>query len=171
MDTGLFPSFFLQYTIMKVPIFQKEYTISQYANRLGVSTRTVRRWIQDGKLAAKTDELGNYHVLAAESTHSKILHDDQTLLPSNQAAKMLGISKKTLRRWEHAGLITSRRTAGGARRYAHNDIQELVVGKTTYQRLPKTISKDIPIKPTLSPPPLLSPISPLFIFDIISHNM
>ena len=44
------------------------------------------------------------------------------LLTINHAAKRLGVSKKTIRRWEQQGKITSKRTAGGHRRF---DISKL----------------------------------------------
>ena len=48
------------------------------------------------------------------------------LLPIKEAAEILGVSTKTLRRWEHEGKMKSQRTAGGHRRYA---VQDLIVGK------------------------------------------
>jgi len=43
-------------------------------------------------------------------------------LTIQEAAKELGVSVKTIRRWEKAGRITSKRTAGGHRRF---DVEEL----------------------------------------------
>ena len=41
------------------------------------------------------------------------------------AAGYLGISPRTLLRWDVAGIITSRRTAGGHRRFHHRDLVRL----------------------------------------------
>src|SRR4051812_45666316 len=40
-----------------------------------------------------------------------------TYLPIKEAALYLGVSTKTLRRWEAKGLLTPQRTAGNQRRY------------------------------------------------------
>ena len=50
------------------------------------------------------------------------------LLMINEAADLLGVSTKTLRRWEKEGKMKSQRTAGGHRRYA---VQDLIGGKKT----------------------------------------
>ena len=50
------------------------------------------------------------------------------LLMINESADLLGVSTKTLRRWEKEGKMKSQRTAGGHRRYA---VQDLIGGKKT----------------------------------------
>lgn len=45
-----------------------------------------------------------------------------TNLSVSEAAKLLGVSTKTLHRWEAAGKIKSVRTAGGHRRYNVEDL-------------------------------------------------
>jgi len=57
------------------------------------------------------------------------------LLTINQAAKRLGVAKKTIRRWETSGKITSKRTAGGHRRF---DISKLKRQIETH--VPRTFS-------------------------------
>ncbi len=49
----------------------------------------------------------------------------------SQAAKYLGVSSDTLRRWEKAGKISApKRTAGGARRYSKELLDQILnVGK------------------------------------------
>jgi len=44
------------------------------------------------------------------------------LLSIGEAARALGVSVDTLRRWEREGKITSTRTLGGQRRYRRTDI-------------------------------------------------
>ena len=46
-------------------------------------------------------------------------------LTIGQAARRLGVSVDTLRRWEAAGLITSRRTGAGWRRFTTDDLDKL----------------------------------------------
>jgi excisionase family DNA binding protein len=53
-------------------------------------------------------------------------------LTINQAAKRLGVAKKTIRRWEADGKITSERTAGGHRRFDISKLESQV--KTNYQK-------------------------------------
>lgn len=40
----------------------------------------------------------------------------------NEAAKLLNVCTKTLKRWEQAGKITSQRTVGGHRRYKRDEL-------------------------------------------------
>lgn len=47
------------------------------------------------------------------------------LVPIGTAAKMLGVSVGTVRRWEAADKIKSTRTAGGQRRYDVAEIQRV----------------------------------------------
>ncbi len=59
----------------------------------------------------------------------------------SQAAKYLGVSSDTLRRWEKAGKISSpKRTAGGARRYSKGLLDEILGGGRKEERT-KTIEK------------------------------
>lgn len=50
----------------------------------------------------------------------------QELLRPEEARRLLGVSNRTLARWEDRGLITAQRTLGGHRRYRRADIEELV---------------------------------------------
>ena len=43
-----------------------------------------------------------------------------------QAADYLGVSIRTLYRWEDDGLVSPRRTPGGHRRYSRDDIDALL---------------------------------------------
>src|SRR3989344_4113365 len=47
------------------------------------------------------------------------------MLSITDAAKQLGISTKTLRRWEKRGLVTPSRTPGGQRRYSEADLTSI----------------------------------------------
>ena len=57
--------------------------------------------------------------------------DDHTLRPSDelrvgQAAEILGVSADTLRRWESAGRLVTRRSAGGQRRIPLAEVRRLL---------------------------------------------
>lgn len=51
------------------------------------------------------------------------------LLPIGQAAKLLGVSTDTLRRWDAAGRICALRTPTGQRRFRYGDITTLMTSK------------------------------------------
>lgn len=51
--------------------------------------------------------------------------DTDRLIPIGEAARILGVSVPTLRRWEREGKIAARRTLGGQRRYSHATVQAL----------------------------------------------
>lgn len=51
------------------------------------------------------------------------------MLSIGDAATMLGVCKKTVRRWENRNIITSIRTPGNHRRYNMKDIRNLLITK------------------------------------------
>jgi len=56
------------------------------------------------------------------STHTG---ETQDLLSIGEAARRLGVSVNTLRRWDERGLIASTRTLGGQRRFLTEDVDRL----------------------------------------------
>lgn len=50
------------------------------------------------------------------------------LLPIGEAARILGVSVETMRRWDRAGKLPSTRTLGGQRRYSRHDVQRARTG-------------------------------------------
>ena len=48
---------------------------------------------------------------------------DSELIVISDAARIMGVSKDTIRRWEKLGKITSERTNGGHRRYHLSDLK------------------------------------------------
>lgn len=48
------------------------------------------------------------------------------LLPPAESAKLIGISRDTLKRWEKKGRITSLRTPEGHRRFRRGDVEALL---------------------------------------------
>ena len=63
---------------------------------------------------------------------------NKNFLSINEAAELLGISTKTLRRWEEKGLISPQRTVGNQRRYSFQEIDRIA-------RENLKTSKDTPI--------------------------
>lgn len=57
-------------------------------------------------------------------TQTKAEQADE-LLAIGPAARLLGVSSDTLRRWENAGLITAVRTLGNQRRFRRSDLIRL----------------------------------------------
>lgn len=53
-------------------------------------------------------------------------HDPSRNLTPREAANVLGVSIRTLYRWEDDGLISPRRTPGGHRRYPLADVEALL---------------------------------------------
>lgn len=53
--------------------------------------------------------------------------EEQRLFPTGEAAKFLGISMRTLYRYEKQGKITSQRLPGNHRRYRREDLEALLV--------------------------------------------
>lgn len=59
------------------------------------------------------------------SSHNDVGSQTEPTLPIGKAARLLGVSVITLRRYENAGRIKSVRTPGGQRRFTIASIEEL----------------------------------------------
>ena len=57
---------------------------------------------------------------------ARMAPDQRELLTSSRAARLLGVSVATLKRWASAGLVASDRTAGGHRRFRLSELRPLV---------------------------------------------
>ena len=64
-------------------------------------------------------------VLVMASTQRHI-HDASDLLAPTEAAELIGVSTRSLLRWEDAGRIVPLKTPGGHRRYRVADLLALV---------------------------------------------
>lgn len=53
-----------------------------------------------------------------------------TAIPIAHAAKLVGVTPATLRRWERDGKVTPMRTPGGQRRYRPSDLAALLTEGT-----------------------------------------
>lgn len=51
---------------------------------------------------------------------------ESEMLPIGTAARLLGVSVDTVRRWERDGKIKGRRTMGGQRRFPRAEIDRLI---------------------------------------------
>src|SRR5258708_19943640 len=65
----------------------------------------------------------------------------------HEAAKYLGVSTKTLRRWEASGNLSPIRTTGGHRRYALSDLAEITKKKKIHHRKAYIRKENIVRKP------------------------
>lgn len=55
----------------------------------------------------------------------ELSQESRQLLPIGDAAAELGVTPRTLQRWEEAGLIRPERTLGGHRRYPVEEIERV----------------------------------------------
>jgi excisionase family DNA binding protein len=53
-------------------------------------------------------------------------HEHQLVFTSSQAARYLGVSLATIRRWSDAGYLTGYRTPGGQRRFSREQLDHFV---------------------------------------------
>lgn len=65
----------------------------------------------------------------------------KSLFTVSQAANYLGVSSKTLRRWEVKGILVALRTVGGQRRYHRQVLQNFKIKK----ELTRTFIREHPI--------------------------
>jgi excisionase family DNA binding protein len=68
----------------------------------------------------------------------------QLVFTSSQAARYLGVSLATVRRWTDAGHISCYRTPGGQRRFAREQLDDFV---TSMHRDGPSAHADAPIEP------------------------
>ena len=56
------------------------------------------------------------------------MSNDQEYVSIGEAARALGVSAETLRRWERAGTITAIRTPTGHRRFPRTELDRIKAG-------------------------------------------
>jgi excisionase family DNA binding protein len=54
------------------------------------------------------------------------IHERQLVFTSSQAARYLGVSLATVRRWTDAGYLTGYRTPGGQRRFSREQLDGFI---------------------------------------------
>ncbi len=65
-------------------------------------------------------------VSGMDSPHRTNQDAPDDLLTSHEAAAFIGVSVRSLTRWEEDGHITALRTPGGHRRYRRRDVEALL---------------------------------------------
>lgn len=65
-------------------------------------------------------------VLDCATMQGKHYGNPDELLPPAESAKLIGISRDTLKRWEKQGRISSLRTPHGHRRFRRGDVEALL---------------------------------------------
>ena len=104
--------------------------IGEAAKILNISVKTLRRWELAGKLKAFRSRGGTrlYSLADLKTVGSKNnplnLNSDANLLKIGEAAKKIGISVKTLRRWESQGKIKAIYSPGKTRYYSTTGIEK-----------------------------------------------
>ena len=118
-------------------------TIKDSSKLLGISTKTLRRWEKSGKIQATRTAGGHRRFLLEDVNRLKKKKPQRqihNLLSIENVSKDLGVSSKTIRRWEKEGKIESMRTVGGHRRFTTEAIQQVKNKKYQPVRPVKTIS-------------------------------
>ncbi|NIT04449.1 MerR family transcriptional regulator [Candidatus Saccharibacteria bacterium] len=123
--------------------------ISEAANYLGVSTKTLRRWEKQGRISPYRTR-GNqrrYTLAALDAVKPLVRKRKSTPKPQfeppltiSEAAEELGDKLKTLRVWEkEEGTPVPLRTSGGQRRYLPTDVKLIQAkGKVPPSKPPET---------------------------------
>lgn len=94
------------------------YNISEVASKLGISTKTLRRWEDAGRFKGGRTEgnqrrytLGDIHIL--DAIKSGLVNSHKELLTKEQVISEYGLDQITLDDWENKGQIHPLVTAGG----------------------------------------------------------
>ncbi|MBL7078032.1 MerR family DNA-binding transcriptional regulator, partial [Candidatus Shapirobacteria bacterium] len=90
------------------------------------------------------------------------LPSNQKLLIINQAAAFLGVSTKTLRRWEKKGVLVPQRTVGNQRRYTIEEITNFKLLSRTRQKAPVQAFHPVKVEPRYAFNPQLLFLGALF---------
>jgi len=119
----------------------KLYTISEVADKLGLSSKTLRRWEETGKFVG-TRTLGGQRRYSLQDLQvlDAIKHgtipSSRDLLSLQEAAQFFGVSTSTINRWEEEGKIHPLITAGTVY-YPRSRLKEKrqeLMAETTYQQ-------------------------------------
>ena len=106
----------------------------QFAEACGVSTKTVYRWVNAGKVAYGRTAGGAYRftddevarVTGARDAKRAAKNDTTVLLTSGQLAAKIGVAPHTVAGWASEGRIEHALTPGGHRRFAPEHVEKLM---------------------------------------------
>ncbi|KKU87830.1 MAG: hypothetical protein UY18_C0025G0004 [Microgenomates group bacterium GW2011_GWF2_47_9] len=129
---------------------EKLYTISEVADKLGISPKTLRRWEESRKFVSHRTIGGQRRysmedLQILDAIKHTVIDSVEDLLTASGAAKLFGVSETTISRWEYEGKIHPLITAG-----------------TTYYPRPRLLAKMEELKdqsltisnqPQIEPPP------------------
>lgn len=110
-------------------------SITEASEIIGVSPKTLRRWEEEGKIApART--LGNqrrYHRDHVQKVKENTSKQHSPYLSIAKTASYLGVSQKTLSRWEREGHLHKIKINSSQRGYPRSEVENIVRrhGKTT----------------------------------------
>lgn len=123
--------------------------IGEAAVFLGVSIDTLRRWDKAGKIRSVRPDGKNRYFAISELKRLK----ESKPLSISEAAKKLGVSASTLRRYEAQDLINPKRNGGGERIYSQDTIDEFYRRKEriAQKRKIKEARFKQEVKPKLTP--------------------
>lgn len=136
---------------------ERLYTISEVADKLGLATKTLRRWEETGKFTPQRTlggqrrySLTDLQILDAIK-HGTIT-GSKDLLTIEAAAKLFGVTPATILRWEDSGKIHPLITTG----ITYYPRHRLVSKMEELQKLPRveeptTTFKSVPLDPVPSP--------------------
>ncbi|HEB14041.1 MAG TPA: MerR family transcriptional regulator, partial [candidate division WWE3 bacterium] len=115
---------------------EKLLPIGKAAQYLGISTKTLRRWENQGRISPSRTQgnqrrysLSDLEDLKALKEGSRLpISTEKPILSASEAAKKLGVSSRTMRRWEKEGdLPQALRTSGGHRRYSPRELKRFQI--------------------------------------------
>ncbi|HSA84272.1 MAG TPA: MerR family DNA-binding transcriptional regulator, partial [Patescibacteria group bacterium] len=120
---------------LSCPMTKQFFTINEAAKLLGVSIKTLRRWETKG-LIAPIRTVGNQRRYEVEAIYALTGKKSKTAtrkeaikqtkhLSLSESALHLGISEKTLRRWEKKGIISSLRDKTNQKMFLFKDLEGL----------------------------------------------
>ena len=107
----------------------KSYTLEEAEKLLGIKAKTLQRLIDEGKIRVMTARSGQKSIFGTELLRMQEERENQLLKLASEkiytpkkAGQMLGVSTKTIRRWDEAGIIETLRTSGRQRRIPESEI-------------------------------------------------
>jgi len=89
-------------------------TLTQYAEAVGVSRKTVLRWVHAGRISAVKTPGGHWRI-DADEVHKQWLR-------TSEFARAVGVCHRTVLRWIADGKVESRRTPGGFHEVAADEV-------------------------------------------------